>query len=113
MAKVIQFPENSERKELELEKIIDASLNVDDPDLKDCIKRGLMDNMARYQGIPSFEFHAPIDLTDEELNVLSESLGQQYNEHVTEYAYSLIAEICKLQIELCQVKNQCGLPNEN
>ena len=110
MAKIIPFPESRERDQLELDKIIDQSIKVDDPDLKTCIKQGLTDTMSRYKGIPSFEFHVPLDLTDEEINVLSQSLAEQYNEHVTTYAYSLISEICRLEIELCQLKGQCKIP---
>jgi len=106
MAKVIPFPESSERDQIELEKIIDQSLKVDDPDLKACIKQGLTKTMSRYQGIPSFEFHVSLDLKEEELQILSEALATQYNEHVTNYAYSLIGEICQLHIEICQLKNQ-------
>ncbi|GKT11496.1 MAG: hypothetical protein ISEC1_P0460 [Thiomicrorhabdus sp.] len=105
MAKIIPFPESAERQQLDLERIIDHALHVDDPDLKACIKVGLTKTMSEYQGIPAFEFHAPIDLSEADLAVLSESLSAQYNEHVTDYAYSLIGEICKLNIEICQLKS--------
>lgn len=109
MAKVIPFPESSERDKIELEKIIDQSLHVEDPDLKECILHGLTDTMSRYQGIPSFTFQVPLELTEDELAILSDSLAEQYNAHVTDYAYSLIGEICKLHIEICRLKAQCDL----
>ena len=106
MAKIIPFPGEDERERLELDKVLEETLNIDDPDLKACIKEGLAETLSHYHGIPSFSFKVPIYLSDEDLEVLSESLGTQYKEHVVNYAYSLIGEICRLQTEICHLKRK-------
>lgn len=105
MSDVIEFPGGTEFFRRNVERIIEESLHVSDPEVKACIKKRVGETLSRYRGIPPLQISLvpPLNETDEKK--LSEALAKVYNEKVSIFAMELVKEICILQARLCRVEH--------
>lgn len=105
MGDVIEFPGGTEFFRRNVERTIEESIVVSDPDLKTCIKKRVGETLARYRGIPSLQVSLALTLNKADIKKLSEVLTKEYNEKVSKFAMELVKEICLLQAQLCRCEH--------
>ena len=102
MVDIITFPGTEEALTRNLERMIEEHLEVNDRDLKDCIKKRLSNYLSKAPKLPSLNFKVPDSLTESQKEELLASLTEEYNSQVAAYAFKFLSDIALLQLELCQ-----------
>jgi hypothetical protein len=105
MSEIIEFPGGAEFFRRNIERTIDESLVVSDPDVKTCIKKRVGETLSKYRGIPSLQISLALSLSEPDEKKLTEALAKEYNEKVSKFAMELIKEICLLQAQLCRCEH--------
>lgn len=106
MGEVIEFPADTGLLfRREMERLLDGSLRVSDPDVRECIKTSVAEILAKYEKPPSIRLSVQIAISEADTAKLVNALSAAYKEQVVDYVRGLLFDLCLLQAKLCKCEH--------
>lgn len=106
MTNIINFPGEDKRLDRSIDQVLDESLDISNPELRECVKTRVAETLKKHKSIPSLNIQVslPEGVTEKMIQPVIDAISAEYRERVSEHMLELVTEICRLQKRLCKVE---------